>query len=64
MNLFRRIALAASYVTSIPCLKKAESEDELKGLAKFLPTVGIIIGIFLAAIAFACNSGQISPLLT
>lgn len=41
--------MAASYVTSFPCLHKAYTEDDLKGLAKYLPAVGVFIGVFLAA---------------
>ncbi|MBX9687295.1 MAG: adenosylcobinamide-GDP ribazoletransferase [Candidatus Obscuribacterales bacterium] len=50
MSVLTRLALTASYVTSIGGLRKAASEDELRGLAKYLPSVGIIIGIALALI--------------
>ncbi len=47
MNFLKRLALTASYVSSFPCLAKVETEAELSGLAKYLPTVGIIIGACL-----------------
>lgn len=56
MNLLRKLALAASYVTSIPCLPRPESDCELSGLAKYLPTVGILIGSVLAFFFHACRS--------
>ena len=52
MNLLNQFALAASYVTSIPGLRKAESEEDLNGLAKFLPTIGTVIGGMLIAVLY------------
>ncbi|HEY9731558.1 MAG TPA: adenosylcobinamide-GDP ribazoletransferase [Drouetiella sp.] len=57
MNFLRRLALTASYVTCLPIYKVdlGESEDMLSGLSKYLPTVGLLIGIclFLSAKALA-----------
>ncbi|MBS1954677.1 MAG: adenosylcobinamide-GDP ribazoletransferase [Cyanobacteria bacterium SZAS-4] len=49
MSFFRRLALTASYVTCLPIYKLnlEESDDMLSGLSKYLPSVGLLIGICL-----------------
>ncbi len=49
MNFLRRLALTASYVTCLPIYKVdlENSDDMLSGLSKYLPTVGLLIGICL-----------------
>ncbi len=49
MNFLRRLALTASYVTCLPIYKVdvETSDDMLSGLSKYLPTVGLLIGICL-----------------
>lgn len=49
MEFLRRLALTASYVTCLPIYRGAleESDDMLAGLSKYLPTVGLLIGICL-----------------
>lgn len=56
MNPLQKLALAASYVTSIPFLPMPQSEAELSGLSKYLPAVGILIGAVLALVYFVCRS--------
>lgn len=53
MNFLRRLALAAAYVTCLPIYKvELENSDEmLSGLSKYLPTVGLLIGICLFLLA-------------
>jgi adenosylcobinamide-GDP ribazoletransferase len=65
MNFFKRLALTASYVTCIPLGSSFDSEDEslLKGLSKFLPLVGLILGAILALITFALTQLHMSSLL-
>lgn len=54
MNLFlKRLALAASYLTSIPGLKRAEKQEDLEGLVGFLPLIGLAIG---GIMALACQA--------
>lgn len=53
--MIRRLLIAASYVTTLPFLPRPEIEADLWGLAKYLPAVGTIIGITLAALFFAFN---------
>jgi len=49
MSLLRRLALTASYVTCLPIYKVdlEASDDMLSGLSKYLPTVGLLIGLCL-----------------
>lgn len=49
MSFLRRLALTASYVTCLPIYKVdlETSDDMLSGLSKYLPTVGLLIGICL-----------------
>ncbi len=55
MNMFRKLALTAAYITSFPGLPRAETEEDLEGLAKYLPTVGTVIGAIVFAGAYACD---------
>ncbi len=64
MKLLNRFLLAASYVTTLPFLRKPESEAELFGLAKYLPAVGVLVGGILSALAFGITSFSHSPLIT
>lgn len=53
--MLRRFARAVSYVTILPGLPFEPDEDEtevLSGLSKYLPAVGLLIGVILAGIAF------------
>jgi adenosylcobinamide-GDP ribazoletransferase len=49
MSFFRRLALTASYVTCLPIYRVdlEQSDELLAGLSKYLPTVGVLIGICL-----------------
>ncbi|MBX3075860.1 adenosylcobinamide-GDP ribazoletransferase [Candidatus Obscuribacterales bacterium] len=54
MRIFRRFLLTLSYVTSFPLKGIADTEDyetSLSGLAKYLPSAGMVIGICLTGIA-------------
>lgn len=64
MKLINRFLLAASYVTTIPFLRKPESEAELFGLAKYLPAVGLLIGAIMSLLAFGIKSFSHSPFIT
>lgn len=50
MKFLRKLGLAISYVTCIPAASAADLSDEtaLEGLAKYLPSVGLIIGSIMA----------------
>lgn len=63
MKLLKRLLLAASYVTTLPFLRKPESEADLFGLAKYLPAVGCIIGGILSIVAFGIFLVSQAPLL-
>jgi adenosylcobinamide-GDP ribazoletransferase len=59
---------AASYVTIVPlaCLlppAKEADHDQLHGLAKYLPFVGILIGAILAVLALLCQYLAVNHLL-
>ncbi len=49
MDFLRRLALTASYVTCLPIYKVdlEQSDELLAGLSKYLPTVGLLIGVCL-----------------
>ncbi len=47
MILFKRLAHAVCYVTAFPFLQKPSTEQDLAGLSKYLPVVGLIIGSVL-----------------
>lgn len=49
MNPIKKFALAASYVTCLPLYRfKANEEIDLSGLAKYLPLVGLLLGLILS----------------
>lgn len=54
INAFRKLALTISYVTCLPSMVKANSDDDFSGLAKFLPVVGTIIGALLVMVYIVC----------
>jgi len=65
MTFLKRLALTASYVTCIPVGVNFDSEDEsmLNGLSKFLPLVGLLIGIYLSLVAFILAQFHLTQLL-
>lgn len=53
MRLLRRLALAIGYVTCLPLLSVTltdQSQESLSGLAKYLPAVGILLGLWLVGL--------------
>lgn len=68
MKIVLRFLTAASYVTWLPLAKKLKigadlslddkssgtPSDNLAGLSKYLPSVGLVIGAYLLALAMAC----------
>lgn len=48
MRFWKRLVLTASYVTACPFLSTPSSDNDLVGLAKYLPCVGVLVGCFLA----------------
>lgn len=64
MSVITRFFLALSYLTSLPGLPKPQSEDELYGLGKFLPAVGLFIGAFLLGIFLVLRSLAVNELLS
>jgi cobalamin synthase len=64
MNFLKRLALTASYVTCIPMGVSFDTEDEsmLHGLSKYLPLVGLFIGLALTLIIFALAQFHLNPL--
>ena len=64
MNIFRRFAVAVSCVTSLPLAGKDFRPDELQGLSKYLPAVGILIGGLLLAIAYGLERLSANVLLS
>jgi adenosylcobinamide-GDP ribazoletransferase len=65
MNFLKRLALTASYVTCIPLGVSFDTEDEtmLHGLSKFLPLVGLFIGLLLTLIVFVLTQFHLSSLM-
>lgn len=55
MGWLRRLGLAASYITSVPFLPRPQSVEELSGLSRYLPAVGIFIGLLLFCLFYACR---------
>jgi adenosylcobinamide-GDP ribazoletransferase len=57
MNLIERFALAISYVTCIHIVKIEFDQEStvIRGLAKYLPAVGVLIGGILVVIALVMN---------
>jgi len=53
-----------SYITIIPLAGIAWESDDLSGLAKFLPLVGALIGLLLAASFFVLHALSAQPLLS
>lgn len=64
MNPFAKLAMAASYTTACPYLRKPENEQDLTGLAKYLPTVGAGIGAILALESQGLFLSNANPLLS
>ncbi|MBY0358966.1 MAG: adenosylcobinamide-GDP ribazoletransferase [Candidatus Obscuribacterales bacterium] len=63
--MLKKIVLTASFVTACPYLKTpAVNAQDLNGLAKFLPLIGIFIGCFLAAASFLLFSLHTPPLIS
>jgi adenosylcobinamide-GDP ribazoletransferase len=55
MRFLRKLALTISYVSSFHFFKPASSEEELRGLSVYLPTVGIFIGTLLFTVYWLLN---------
>ena len=56
INAFKKLALAISYVTCLPCgPESGDQQQDLSGLAKYLPVVGTIIGAALLLLYLACS---------
>ncbi len=66
MNPVKKFALAASFVTCIPlCRLPSDAQsDSMSGLAKYLPAVGVLIGLLLAALAIALEIIHANNILT
>lgn len=58
----KRLMIAISYVTCIT-LARIESEEELHGLAKYLPTAGLLIGMLLAMSLLALLAAHVNSIL-
>ncbi len=52
----KKLAFAASFLTSIPFLCRPETEEDFAGLARYLPAVGILIGLLLFVFYFLISS--------
>ena len=66
MNAVKKFAVAASFVTCIP-LTRLPADDEadiMSGLAKYLPAVGIFVGVLLAGMALAARCAHTNNILT
>lgn len=72
MVLLRRFLIAASYVTCLPVPSDVSGDagttddgmtSPLAGLAKYLPAVGLLIGAFLGALAWAIQIADVDRLL-
>lgn len=64
MKILYRLKMALSYVTAIPGLQKPVSIDELTGLSKYLPLVGLIVGSVLVLVQFLADLSGSSPAVT
>jgi adenosylcobinamide-GDP ribazoletransferase len=59
MRLLRRLALAIGYVTCLPLLSvnsTDQSQESLSGLAKYLPAVGILLGLWMVGLDLLLGS--------
>lgn len=58
IDAIKRFALTTAYITRLPLctLPDTGAEDQLSGLSKFLPAVGLLIGSLLALLALALDS--------
>ncbi len=64
MNLVEKIAYTASCVTTLPFLEKVqERRNSPSGLAVYLPAVGLILGLILAAISWSLSALHVNQLL-
>lgn len=63
----KRLVLAASYITSLPLAKlfklKEEDYQDLSGLAKYLPTVGLLLGALLTVSCLIMTAFGVDRLL-
>jgi adenosylcobinamide-GDP ribazoletransferase len=65
MSVVEKIAYTASCVTTLPFLEKVqERRKSPSGLAIYLPAVGLIIGLILAALAWSLSALHVNQLLT
>lgn len=63
-RILARLAIAASYVTCLPVANlDTSAEDDLSGLSKYLPTVGILIGFALCILEWILYGCQTNSLL-
>jgi adenosylcobinamide-GDP ribazoletransferase len=64
-KIFARLALAISYVTCVPAANlENSSEEDLSGLSKYLPSVGILIGMALCVIEWTLHGFQSNNVLS
>lgn len=61
MLILKRLSLALSYVTACPFLQKPSSEQEIAGLSKYLPVVGLVVGAVLATLSFVLHLAAAPP---
>lgn len=54
-RIFKRFLLTASCVTAFPLAGTRDHSDELGGLSKYLPAVGLLLGVGLAGITWLCH---------
>ncbi len=65
MNIYARFMTAAAYVTVLPLRTlPPPQQNELSSLSKYLPAVGILIGLILYWLCGLLNWLHINPLLT
>ncbi len=64
-NFLSRFARAVSYITCIPLMQPGTNVDEesLEGLAKYLPAVGLLIGLIIATLSGALHCIHANRLL-
>jgi adenosylcobinamide-GDP ribazoletransferase len=64
MNVLSRFWLAASCVTCLPLGHLHKEQQDLSGLSKYLPAVGVLIAIALEVVVFVCDKFSVPHLVT
>lgn len=66
MNVLSRLLLAASFVTAFPLARRCHDAQgpDMSGLTKYLPGVGLLIGLVLAGSAFVCHQLMVPALVS